>query len=256
MRLGIGFDMCTCQQLLCSPEKCFPLITRSMVERRPSAILPTLSDRTVPRLRDRGLWVRLFTSDTASDSSQSAAHSRCWGTTAERLNYVFHPRCCECAVCYNKWKSSFEHKTTQLGCRIFALALGFGPSLASTRLLCLDAWWALPPSGLRPCPDPKDSDNSLSINQLEITQLGFTCKPMCDFCCGLLVSYSKSAFLFSNGDTALLLILEGCVWLHWCSPPAPRGPTSTTWDHRGLVQGIRDWRTPSSRERHGSTSNI
>lgn len=93
------------------------------------------------------------------------------GMTAEQLNYVFHPRCRECAVASEKVHSN----TKQLNWVVEPL-LWFVPSLASTRLLCLDVWWALPPSGLTPCPDPKDSDNALSINQ-----------PKYYFCCGLLV---------------------------------------------------------------------
>lgn len=77
VHFGIGFETCTCQQLLLSAEKSFTLITRSMVWRWSSATPSQLiGSNSSPARRQRSVSVYLLINYTAIDSSQSIAHSR------------------------------------------------------------------------------------------------------------------------------------------------------------------------------------
>lgn len=60
--------------------------------------------------------------------------------TAELFNAFFLHGVVNVLSLLRRVKNSFEHKTTQFGCRISALALGFVLFSASTCLLCLDVW--------------------------------------------------------------------------------------------------------------------
>ena len=129
MHVGIACGMCTCQQLLFSPEKSFTLITRSMVQSGLLAIPPCLSDQTIPKFTGKGPGVQVQLLVLLQSKVCKAQHRV---GAQERITELFNYTLIHCAQFTKMREKSFEYKTTQFCGRILAWDSGFS-------LLCLSS---------------------------------------------------------------------------------------------------------------------